>query len=137
MSGYKFGVGEYTTRDGSRAIVHFKLREPCRSSFVLMGEVCDKGSWCSGSWTLNGMYQYEINGNARDLMCPRAVDETDCVNIDPVTVTVRRQPKAEQQTEQQKISAILMKLFDAPDMPTWARHTAALVLDWPSEGGDE
>jgi hypothetical protein len=65
---YEFGVGEYTMRNGRRAVV---LSDKYHDGkYVLMG-VCetDSGGWELMSWTRTGQFQ-GIYESAMDLMPP-------------------------------------------------------------------
>lgn len=71
MSDYKFGVGEYKTRDGRTAVVEFVMREPYPGNYKLRGQTqLHNNDWADASWTLDGQFYINEPESGADLVPP-------------------------------------------------------------------
>lgn len=71
MTDHIFTPGNYTTRDGRKARVVFRVSEPTGDEFPLIGESFDGNVWSGMSWTANGHHWCHTGKHASaDLMPP-------------------------------------------------------------------
>lgn len=83
MSEFKFVPGEYKTRDGRRAIVRFRVQEPCSTSYPLVGEVQgEDGHWDRWTWTEDGVFSRLGKCNKSDLVPPVRYCYKNCFEHD-------------------------------------------------------
>jgi hypothetical protein len=77
---FTFTPGNYTTRDGRKARVFFRLSEPTDSLHPLIGELEVNGRWMLCAWTVGGQDRLSATGDYGLVPHVTAPSCTTCTN---------------------------------------------------------